>query len=107
MARKRQRDALEAVFRSTERPSDRGQTLSGEGGEVQLPIHGLYRPVGLSLSEGEREYLQRVAEEHKISLHSLMRFLLRWAMRDLMAGRIPLKDYIEPPKEPKAKLRGP
>lgn len=102
MAKKPSKDALEAIFQPTER---QGEALP-KG--PSLPIRGLYRPVGISLSEGERELLQELANRYNITVHSLMRFLVRWALRELLAGRIDLSKYVEPPPEPpKARLREP
>lgn len=103
MAKRPRKDALEDVFKPTE-PEGGGEKAEA----AALPIRGLYRPVGISLSEGEREALQEIADRYNVSAHALMRFLLRWALRELLAGRIDLARYVEPPPEPpKAKIREP
>ena len=65
---------------------------------------GNIRALGIGLSEGERNALTAIAEEHGIARNALGRYALRWFILQYRAGAIDLTSVIREPPPPKKKI---
>ena len=62
---------------------------------------------GVGLTEKELAVIDGMADKFGISRNSLLRFAIRWFIRQVWAGNVDLSKFIEVPKSPKNKLNMP
>lgn len=93
MKRKSMLDLVGAQPGKADEPDKSPQAESGEHGRLIAERNDADRVIGISLALRQSEYdeLQAVADQYGASRGSLMTVLMRHAMRDLRAGKIPLK----------------
>lgn len=77
-----------------------------ERGKIHIPAEGRTFSVGVNLKESELALYDQLARELGVARTALMRYALRYFLREVLAGRLDItKDVYTP--EPKKRLRMP
>lgn len=76
------------------------------GGEDDVPATGRTMPTAVGLKESEIELLDQVAAKHGIARNAVMRWALRWFLKEYLHGRVPLAEAVKKP-DPKNVLEMP
>lgn len=62
---------------------------------------------GLGVRTGEKEAIRAIAGELGITPNALIRFAIRYVLKEHLEGRLDLEQYIDIPPEPQRKIRMP
>ena len=92
MAKRQERAQIDNPFTKTE------PGTSSSAGQGEIPAEGHTRPVAVGLRESEIELLDQVAADHGVARNAVMRWALRWFLKEYAAGRAPLAAAVKTPK---------
>lgn len=96
MAKKPDLTGILARTETTARPADNSDL---DDGNIQ--------PLGVGLRAGEIAALGAIADEIGTSRNRLLRFALRWFIKEYRAGRVDPSEYLEEAQPVKKSLRLP
>lgn len=103
MAKKKSKIAAEEVAPSKPTASTTGGQMVDIGNLPSLPQDGRTVPLGISLKESEIALLDAIADDLKVSRHSLLRYGVRLFLKlNAEYGTVP---PIEAPPPPKNKVK--
>ena len=96
MARKQ--PDMKGLFSKTEAPSATPPAPSAPPAEA-APVYdldaGVIRAMGVGLKTGEAEALADIAHRHGLTRNALGRIAVRYFLREVIAGRVDVNDYIK------------
>lgn len=80
---------------------------TAEDGPVEVPAEGPTKNMSVGLKQSEAEIVATIADEFDISVNAIMRYSVRYFLRDYLNGRVDLEADIRKPPPPKNKLEMP
>ena len=83
----KKRPELDNLFAKTEQNPFEGDSI--------IPSEGRTITTGVGLKESELALLNKIASETGVARNALMRWMLRYVLRDYLAGKIDLSAELE------------
>jgi hypothetical protein len=68
---------------------------------------GVIKSTGIGLRQGEIRAVDELAEGIGVSRNALLRWIVRWFLKEHRSGRVDPGDFVEEPPPPKKNLRLP
>jgi hypothetical protein len=68
---------------------------------------GVIKSIGVGLKEGEVNAIQAMADSIPVKRNALMRFAIRWFIKQARAGNVDLTEFTDEPPPPEKRLRMP
>jgi len=96
MAKRQTHAKIDSPFAKTEP----GPTPGAGGASEDIPATGRTLPTAVGLKESEIELLDDIAADLGIARNAVMRWALRWFLKEYRAGRVPMAKSVKTP-EPK------
>ena len=77
------------------------------GGPVEVPAEGINKNVTVGLRLSESDLVEGIAAEYGVSRNAVMRYAIRYFLRDYLNGRIDLASDVKTPTIPQNRLEMP
>lgn len=71
------------------------------GAPVEVPADGPTKNMSVGMKQSEAELIEGIAAEFGVSMNAIMRYGLRYFLRDYLAGRVDLASDVRKPPPPK------
>lgn len=78
-----------------------------KGRQAEVPSEGYTRSLGVTLKDSEIDLLGEIADEHEVSRNSVIRYGIRYFLRDYLSGEVDLSADVEEPERPRKTLNMP